>query len=272
MKLAVLSDIHSNYYALKTCLDWIDENEMDGIVFLGDYVSDCAFPQKTMELLYKTRQKYKTWFVRGNREASMIEGNMAPNLESLRYTYENLSKEDIAFFKTMPIAAEVRIDGYPLLSISHGDYHNDRENIRPENDAMKRLLFEMNGTLHLCGHTHNSFIYEKDGKTIANPGSAGVPQDGSPEAGMAVIESDGNSWKVVLMKLAYDVEKTVEAIHTSGLFARANTFARCIIATIRTGTDYKKKCLDLAMEYKKECDNQLSEIELWKKAADQLGI
>ena len=272
MKLAALSDIHSNYYALKACLQWIEKNEIDGILFLGDYVSDCAYPQKTMELLYQVRQDYRTWFIRGNRETTLIAGNIGPNLESMRYTHENLTKDDIAFFAAMPIATEICIDGYPLLSISHGDFQDDRAELLPDTEVMEKLLSEMKGKLHLCGHTHISFIYEKNGKTVVNPGSVGVPQDGTPEAKMAVLQSDGGDWEVSLLRLDYDVEKTIGEIHESGLFQRAGAFSRSTIATMRTGKDYRKECLNLVMKYEAVGEANLTAPELWGRAADELGI
>lgn len=272
MKLAVVSDIHSNYYAFKACLRWIEENEINGIIFLGDYVSDCAYPQKTMELLYQAGQNYQTWFIRGNRETTLTEGNIGLNLESMRYTYENLTKHDIAFLASMPIASEVCIDGYPLLSISHGDFQDDRAELLPDTEVVEKVLSEMKGKLHLCGHTHISFIYEKDGKTVVNPGSVGVPQDGTPEAKMAVLQSDGGDWEVSLLRLEYDVEKTVGEIHESGLFKRAGAFCRSTIATIRTGKDYRKECSKLAMEYEASGESNLTAPELWARAADELGI
>ncbi len=50
MKIAVLSDIHSNYYAFQACVSHALTMKVDGFLFLGDYVSDCAYPQKTMKL------------------------------------------------------------------------------------------------------------------------------------------------------------------------------------------------------------------------------
>jgi len=46
MKIAVLSDIHSNYHAFSACVNYALEKEIANFLFLGDYVSDCAYPQK----------------------------------------------------------------------------------------------------------------------------------------------------------------------------------------------------------------------------------
>lgn len=272
MKLAVLSDIHSNYYALKACLDWIRKEEIEGIVFLGDYVSDCAYPQKTMELLYQVKKQYRTWFICGNRDKVIAGGDIPAYLESMRYTYENLSEDDLAFFASMPIAAEICIDGYPMFSISHGDFKDERAEVLPENEVMQKLLSEMKGRLHLCGHTHLVFEYEKNGKRVVNPGAVGVPQDGTPLAKMAVLESDGSDWAVSLISVGYDVEKTVEEIQESGLFERAGAFSRSVIATMRTGHDYRMECLKLVQGYENAAGVNACDPALWRRAADELGI
>lgn len=273
MKLAVFSDIHSNYYALRACLEWVGENETDGIVLLGDYVSDCAYPQKTMGLLYQAEKQYKTWFISGNRDRVIAGGDIPAYLESMRYTYENLTKKDLVFLSSMPIAAEICIEGYPMISISHGDFQDERAEVLPENDVMQKLLLEMKGTLHLCGHTHLSFVYEKDGRRVVNPGSVGVPQDGTPLAKMAVLESDGGDWTVRLVSVSYDVERTVEEIHTSGLYARAGAFSRSVIATMRTGHDYREECLKLVQSYDAAAAGaNACDPVLWRRAADELGI
>lgn len=271
MKLAVLSDIHSNYYACKACLEWAANEGMDGIVFLGDYVSDCAYPQKTMELLYEAGKQYRTWFVGGNRDLLLAGRDIPPHLESVRYTYENLSERDLAFFASMPIAMEICIDGYPMFSASHGDFHDVRGEPRPGNDAMQKLMSEMKGNLHLCGHTHFTFIYEEEGRRVVNPGAVGVPHDGTSQAKMAVMESDGGNWEVSLISVAYDVEKTVEEIHESGLFGRAEAFSRSVIATMRTGHDYRLECLKLVRQYASD-ESNVSNPALWARAADELGI
>ena len=52
-KVALMSDIHSNYHAFKACYEDAIKYGADSFIFLGDYVSDLAEPHKTMELVYK---------------------------------------------------------------------------------------------------------------------------------------------------------------------------------------------------------------------------
>ena len=40
MKLAVLSDVHANFVALASACNYIEKTDTDGVIFLGDYVTD----------------------------------------------------------------------------------------------------------------------------------------------------------------------------------------------------------------------------------------
>lgn len=58
MKIAVLSDIHGNYIAFRKCIDYALSNGIDTFLFLGDYVGELAYPQKTMEIIYSLKERY----------------------------------------------------------------------------------------------------------------------------------------------------------------------------------------------------------------------
>lgn len=97
MNIGVISDIHSNYHGLKACVDHAILQGADRFLFLGDYVSDCAYPQKTMKLLYELKDSYECSFIKGNREEYMLDhrdcigaGWVMPSSAtgSLLYTYE----------------------------------------------------------------------------------------------------------------------------------------------------------------------------------------
>ena len=53
MTVALLSDIHSNYYAFKACYEDAIKCGTEMFIFLGDYVSDLSEPQRTMDLVYE---------------------------------------------------------------------------------------------------------------------------------------------------------------------------------------------------------------------------
>ena len=59
MTVALLSDIHSNYYAFKACYEDTVKCGAEMFIFLGDYVSDLSEPQRTMDLVYEIQSKYR---------------------------------------------------------------------------------------------------------------------------------------------------------------------------------------------------------------------
>ena len=52
MEIAVFSDIHGNYVAFQRCLDYVLARNINTFIFLGDYLGEFPYPQKTMEMLY----------------------------------------------------------------------------------------------------------------------------------------------------------------------------------------------------------------------------
>ena len=58
MRTAVLSDIHSNYYAFRTCCTDAIKHGADSFIFLGDYISDLAEPGRCMDLVYAIQAEY----------------------------------------------------------------------------------------------------------------------------------------------------------------------------------------------------------------------
>ena len=48
MKIAVMGDIHSNHIAFETCIKHALERNVDEFIFLGDYISDCSYPQLSL--------------------------------------------------------------------------------------------------------------------------------------------------------------------------------------------------------------------------------
>lgn len=277
MKLAVLSDIHSNFHAFRTCVDWMDDNAVNGVLFAGDYVTDCPYPEKTMALIRDVRKRYPAWFVRGNREDTVIQGadgNIAWKYpqESIRYTVEHLNSCDIDFFRVMPSSQIIEIDGFPTISMTHGDFHNKRSMVYPDNEEIRRLLDEMPGAVHICGHTHRPFIYPGEDKLVLNPGSVGVPVNGTPKAEMAVLEYTGQRWNAKLLQLPYDVESEIRDFKESGLEQCAGVWARCVKAELQTGRNYSLECVEKVSQYSKTTGLAFESREIWERVADELGI
>ncbi len=78
MKLAVISDLHGNYYVLAKVLAFLRSQDIDGIIGLGDFVTDGPFPQWMMTVLREMQDDFPCYLVRGNREEYLLENIRHP--------------------------------------------------------------------------------------------------------------------------------------------------------------------------------------------------
>ena len=81
MKLGVLADIHSNYEAFKSCVQYLEKIKVDAYVFLGDYIGELPCPELTMALMREIRKKRKCYIIRGNKEEYLMKGLGGDNPE-----------------------------------------------------------------------------------------------------------------------------------------------------------------------------------------------
>ena len=276
MKIAVFSDIHSNHIALRACFAEAEKRGADVWAFLGDYVSDCACPHKTMELLYRAKAEKRCYFVKGNREEYLLNhqehgSNWAYGeiTGSFLYTYDNMMPEDMAFIEALPMNEVIRIPGTDPVHICHGAPYKTRVELKPGNGRLPEVLSHVEAPVLLSGHSHTPFVEYCDGKTYVNPGSLGIPTTGVTQAEMAFLTWDGSRWVPELVRVPYDIEGTVREMEEAGLQKLTLVWADCIIKGLRTAKNYAIACLDLAAKY---ADGAAPSNEQLLRAAKELGI
>ena len=256
MRIAVFSDIHSNHIALQACFAEAENRNADVWAFLGDYVSDCACPHKTMELLYKAKEEHVCYFVKGNREEYLLnhEDNdsdwaYGTITGSFLYTYDNMTAEDMTFIRNLPMNDVICLDGADPVHICHGAPHKTRVELKPSNGRVPQVLESVDEPVLLSGHSHTPFVEYANGKMYVNPGSLGIPTSGVTQAEMAFLEWDGEKWVPELVRVPYDIEAVALEMKEANLHELTLIWADCIIKGLRTARNYAIECLDLAAEY-----------------------
>lgn len=265
MKIAVLSDIHGNYIALQKCVDFVLDKDIDTFIFLGDYVGELAYPQKTMEIIYSLKEKYNCFFIKGNKEDYWL--NYQTNGEkgwnecdsttgSLYYTYNNLTQKDLDFFEALSHKAELEFEGLPVITICHGSPQRANEKLLPNNEKTIAIMEENISSYILCGHSHVQGIIEHKEKLVLNAGSVGVSLHGDGKAQFMILEDAFQKWNYEFISLEYDVEKVIEDLHISGLVKKAPAWCKVSEHLLRTGEISHGTVLAKAMEF---CRNELGE-------------
>ncbi len=255
MDIAVFSDVHGNYSALQACIDYAVGKGITNFLLLGDYVTDCPYPQKTMELIYVLRKYFTTYIIRGNREEYLLnfrknkEGNWKKGSASgsLLYTYENLTEKDFEFFENLPTFGSFQEKGISGFEYCHGSPNNVSELLYKEKRNTKKILSHLQSGMLLHGHTHiqGSYIYR--GKKAVNPGSIGIPWYYGGKTQFCILHGTGKNWEEEYIQLEYDRKKILRDFKESGIASYAPAWAAVTMHTIRTGKDLNQTVLLRAM-------------------------
>ncbi len=260
MKIAVLSDIHGNHIALKTCIDYALTQGINTFIFLGDYLGELAYPQKTMSIVYEIASLYKCYFIRGNKEDYWInyqkegecgwkEGDSTTG--SLLYTYSRLTKKDMDFFKSLPICNNILQDyDLPSITICHGTPYKTNQKMLPNNENTLDIINSVNKPLILCGHTHVQKKFEACAKKVLNPGSVGVPLYSNGKSQFLILHENQEKqcWDEEFVSLTYDVKTVIEELYTSGLHKYAPYWCKITEQLLKDGKLPHGTVLAKAME------------------------
>lgn len=294
IKIGVISDVHSNYYAFKAVYDYMKSQEINEYLLLGDYVSDTSEAEKTMELLYKIIDENKVHILRGNREEYCLDQRKALKGEndeplwiansasgSLLYTYERLKEKDLEFFESIPMTFKFEKEGYPSITCCHGSPISTRESLKFNDDRTKEWLEKVDTDYLLCAHIHHQGMMEYKRKIYINNGSTGIAVGECGFAECTILHGVKNQevtkWEPEFLKIPYDTEKVVKHIFDSGLYDMAHWFINSNIQILRTGIDNSGKLVALAAKLQtddtgKEAEWPYIEEKYFEKAAKLLGV
>lgn len=232
MKIAVFSDVHSNYEALKSVLEDIKLFKPDKILCLGDLVGYGASPNEVIELI---RENNITTILGNYDEAvgfrKMVCGCDYKNEEearmgeiSLSWTSENINPENRDFLKTVKRQMKIEVEGLKILAV-HGSPERINEYLYEDvsTDRIEKYFDENDVDIILCGHTHIPYIRHVKEKFLINPGSVGKPKPEMgkkrfcPDATWIYMEINRDDFIFKIMKVPYDYEKSARLIEEKGL-------------------------------------------------------
>ncbi|MBN1273452.1 MAG: metallophosphoesterase family protein [Candidatus Aminicenantes bacterium] len=227
MKIAALSDIHSNVFALEAVINDAEKSGVELMLNLGDILYGPIAPKATYDML----KGLNFIAIRGNEdrriyEATQEEIETNPTMQFIR---DDLGDVPLIWLKSLPFDKQINDDIY----ICHGTPADDSEylledvgtgipRLRSDRDIVS-LLKGQSSPLVICGHTHlPRTVMLESGQLIINPGSVGLPaytddkpvfhvmENFSPHASYAVIEENGKSWTIQQLKVPYDYKKAAE--------------------------------------------------------------
>lgn len=277
-KVAVLSDIHSNYYAFKACVDDAAKQGADCFVFLGDYVSGLADTEKTMKLVYEIQSRYPTVCIRGNRERYMLDHHNGVSVLTKGsytgahlFTYDCLSAGDIEFFSGLPISDVIIINGVPI-EIAHATMENDRFYFEQYDSVVDEIVSQMSTRCLLTGHSHKQYSCCRGDKTIINPGSVGLPQGSGQFSQYVILNVIDGKVEHIFRQVEYDLEAVIHSQFNSGIMDYGKYWAICDLYGAIEGEEYTKQLLTMIYQREENAEKALGDETIWHEYAIELNL
>ena len=202
--IALISDIHGNFEALKKVLYEIDKLGIKEIYCLGDVVGYYSQVNECCDEL----QKRKIKCVLGNHDWYLISNTLCPRSKSandcLLYQRKIITENNLKWLSSFPVYS--KIDN---LALVHGGWNNPIDEYFVPNGE---YFDSIPGSFFTSGHTHKQMIMQFGEKIYCNPGSVGQPRDRDCRAAFATF--DGREFK--LYRVKYDINKICNLMKKSG--------------------------------------------------------
>jgi putative phosphoesterase len=218
MRLAIFSDIHGNIRAFDACLDDLRaQGGADAIVGAGDYCMDGPKPGAVLERLVEIGAVC----LRGNTDRYLFDTTTMPDADDvpeLAWHRRALGDTWLSWLAALPFSLRFG-NGPDGLLVVHANPHADDEHVWPDADDafLERVTHGVTERTIAFGHLHLPYVRTWRDKVFVNVSSAGLPKDGDPRAGYAILTQRSGGWEVKHRRVAFDVERVVREIEKSGM-------------------------------------------------------
>ena len=239
MKLAIISDLHSNREALEAVMADIGKRGVEDLICLGDVVGYGPEPEYCVDVVRKNAR----WCLMGNhddalfRDASDFNPHARGAVEVTRrklhphWWSSGEKRRRWKWLKSLPL----RMNEGRFLFVHGSPRDPVREYVLSTDGILNpdklRSIFDSFEHVAVAGHTHQPGIHDESmrfqalngaqevsvelepgKKYFINVGSTGQPRDGDARACYAVLEEDRVSW----YRVPYDFRITQEKILKTG--------------------------------------------------------
>jgi diadenosine tetraphosphatase ApaH/serine/threonine PP2A family protein phosphatase len=238
MKLALLSDVHSNLHALEACLSHARAQGTQQFAFLGDLVGYGAQPSEVLECVMDLQAR-GAWVLRGNHEEVALEPPPAAHHlgdMGAQWTHQQLNPRQRGWLAALPLTQSVEAVLLVHASVNQPErwrYVDSPQAATASLDAARELP---QARYVFGGHVHAQTLYYRGAvgqlmpfqpqagvaipvprhrHWLATVGSVGQPRDGNPQAMYAFF--DGDAALLTFHRVHYDHAAAADAIRRAGL-------------------------------------------------------
>ncbi len=233
MKIAVISDVHSNLEALDACREEALREGVEAFVCLGDMVNYGPDPVKTLDRIMSLPGLIA---VLGNHDEAMFRTPMwsasSEVEQAAMWTRNQLRQDHLQFLKELHYVQHAHGAAFAHAAF---DFPDNWEYVVNAKQA-KRVFSTVSAQLMFFGHVHwpqifmrtasgeidaveplsgETYAMRDDCRYLVNVGSVGQPRDGINAACFVIFDQEARS--VSFRRPSYDHVATAEKIRAAGL-------------------------------------------------------
>jgi putative phosphoesterase len=207
-RVALLADVHGNAPALAAVLREVKAERVDLLVHAGDLTWG-PLVEETLSLIHA--YDGRTAFVRGNADRAVLElaeGTHGVAAERELWMRERHDRDALAFLRTFSESVVVDVAELGIVRICHGSPRGDTECVTVATPVgrVREFMAGVDESIVATAHTHVQFDRHVGDVRSLNPGSVGLPYEGTPGAFWALLGPE-----VELRRTEYDVADTIAA-------------------------------------------------------------
>ena len=305
MKFAVISDVHGNYPALKAVLEDARQQKISQFLFAGDYCISGPWPDKCIAEIRSIGEKH---VIRGNEEKYLE--NLVGKDQSLwtdgqmqisYWSYKNISSDHLEYLLSLPHKDEFECNGikihmahssmdflgtYPFytwnsVTVAERNRQSDKTaesiladmaNEREPDPSFLETVYKLEAGIYIFGHSHVQCSYANADKGIylINPGSCGLPLDGTKDSVPYTILEIGDEGQISFeeKRVPFDKERYINEVMRTSQFREANVWSRVIFREQITALEHMYFFLGFVEQYAGDIgdDTRPYSVETWEKA------
>lgn len=248
IKFAILSDIHSNVFALDAVVKHAKSRGVRDFINLGDILYGPIAPKETYEYLLGLN----ALTISGNQDRQIYQATPEEikSNSTMKFIVNDLGKAPLQWMEQLPFDLQINNEIYACHGTPNDDllyFLEDISSGKPEVRTDNEILQLLNGipsSIILCGHTHIPRCIElSTGQIVVNPGSIGLQaytddeptvhsmQNYSSKASYVILSQNYNrKWDIEFHRVDYDVSKAIKAARKHGRedWVKFLTTGRCL--------------------------------------------
>lgn len=225
MRIAVISDIHGNLAALEAVVDDFKARRADKVVVLGDVAFGGPRSRECLEFVLDLQPaafilgNTDEWLTAGLPPAREPESKAARRAQDVHtWTVEQLG-DALSVMTSWSFSYETEV-GEERALFFHATPASNTESVplSSPDEVLEEHFRHPHANVFVGGHVHVPGVRRlSQRRLVINAGSVGLPFDGDWRASYAILEGDGQRTSVNLIRVPYDIDRTVRDARDTGM-------------------------------------------------------